>query len=103
MIKFLNVPGRRDEVKAANVMSTIVVAGVIAAAIALFPLPQRVWSAAEIRPRGEETVYVTVPGRVDSLRVKPGDRVEKGAELAQLSSIDLDLAIEEWKPLNITE
>ncbi len=93
MIKFLNVPGRRDEVKAANVMSTIVVAGAIAAAIALFPLPQRVWSAAEIRPRGEETVYVTVPGRVDSLRVKPGDRVEKGAELAQLSSIDLDLAI----------
>ncbi len=95
MIKFLNVPGRRDEVKAANVTTTIAVAAAIAGAIALIPLPQRVWSAAEIRPRGEETVYVNVPGRVDAILVKPGDRVEKGAELVRLSSIDLDLAIAE--------
>jgi putative peptide zinc metalloprotease protein len=95
MIKYLNVPGRRDEVKAANVMTTIAVAAAIAGAIALIPLPQRVWSAAEIRPRGEETVYVSVPGRVESILVAPGDRVEKGAELVQLSSIDLDLAIAE--------
>jgi putative peptide zinc metalloprotease protein len=93
MIKFLNVPGRRDEVKAANVTTTIGVAAAVAAAIALIPLPQRVWSAAEIRPRGEETVYVTVPGRVEAILVEPGDRVEKGAELVRLSSIDLDLAI----------
>ncbi|MFM8635313.1 MAG: HlyD family efflux transporter periplasmic adaptor subunit [Planctomycetia bacterium] len=95
MIRFLKVPGRRDEVKTVNVAVTAAVAAVVAGAIALIPLPQRVWSAAEIRPRGEETVYVTVPGRVESLAVKPGDRVEKGAELARLSSIDLDLAIAE--------
>jgi putative peptide zinc metalloprotease protein len=95
MIKFLNVPGRRDEVKTANVATTMAVAAVVAGAIALIPLPQRVWSAAEIRPRGEETVYVTVPGRVESFAVRPGDRVEKGAELARLSSIDLDLEIAE--------
>jgi putative peptide zinc metalloprotease protein len=95
MIKFLNVPGRRDEVKAANVTTTLAVAAALAGAIALIPLPQRVWSAAEIRPRGEETVYVTVPGRVEAILVEPGDRVEKGAELARLSSIDLDLAIAE--------
>jgi putative peptide zinc metalloprotease protein len=34
MIKFLQVPGRRDEVKAVNVISTTAVAGVVAAAIA---------------------------------------------------------------------
>ena len=95
MIKFLNVPGRRDEVKATNVTTTIAVAAAIAGAIALIPLPQRVWSAAEIRPRGEETVYVNVPGRVEAILVESGDRVEKGAELVRLSSIDLDLAIAE--------
>ena len=93
MIKFLNVPGRRDEVKSQNVVITSLVAASLAAAIALIPLPQRVWCGAELRPRGEETVYVTVPGRLESLAVKPGSLVKKGDELARLSSIDLDLEI----------
>jgi len=93
IFKFLNVPGRRDEVKALNVTVSGIVAAVVLAAIALIPLPQRVWCAAELRPRGEEMVYVTVAGRLESLAVKPGDIVTKGQELARLSSIDLDLAI----------
>jgi putative peptide zinc metalloprotease protein len=93
MIKFLRVPGRRDEVKAINVTVSGLVAAVVLAAVALVPLPQRVWCAAELRPRGEETVYVTVAGRLESLAVKPGAVVRKGEELARLSSIDLDLEI----------
>jgi putative peptide zinc metalloprotease protein len=93
MIKFLNVPGRRDEVKALNVTVSGLVAAAVLGAIALIPLPQRVWCAAELRPRGEEMVYVTVAGRLESLAVKAGDIVKKGQELARLSSIDLDLAI----------
>ena len=93
MIKFLKVPGRRDEVKSVNVMVTAAVAAAGVAALALVPLPQRVWCAAELRPRGEETVYVTEAGRLEQLAVKPGDRVGKGAELARLTSIDLALAI----------
>jgi multidrug efflux pump subunit AcrA (membrane-fusion protein) len=69
------------------------VAAAVLAAIALIPLPQRVWCAAELRPRGEEMVYVTVAGRLESLAVKASDIVKKGQELARLSSIDLDLAI----------
>ncbi|NDC63864.1 MAG: biotin/lipoyl-binding protein [Planctomycetia bacterium] len=95
IIRFLNVPGRRDEVKIPNLAATAVVAGAALAAIGLVPLPQRVWCAAELRPRGEETVYVTVAGRLESLAVRPGARVRKGDELARLSSIDLDLAIAE--------
>ncbi|RLS30080.1 MAG: biotin/lipoyl-binding protein [Planctomycetota bacterium] len=91
--RFLNVPGRREEVKARNVFAAATVASVLIAAVALIPLPQRVWCAAELRPRAEETVYVTVPGRLESLTVKSGDVVEAGVELARLSSIDLDLAI----------
>jgi putative peptide zinc metalloprotease protein len=93
MIKFLNVPGRRDEVKGLNLSVTAAVASAVLAAIALIPLPQRVWCAAELRPRGEEIVYVSVGGRLESLGVKAGDIVKKGQELARLSSIDLDLAI----------
>lgn len=93
MIKFLRVPGRRDEVKAINVTVSGLVAAAVLAAIALVPLPQRVWCAAELRPRGEEMVYVTVAGRLESLAVKPGAVVRKGEELARLSSIDLDLEI----------
>ena len=95
MIRFLKVPGRRDEVKAANVAATAVAAGLIAASVALIPLPQRVWCAAELRPAGEQTVYVPVPGRLDELLVRQGDPVRAGQPLARLSSVDLDLEIAE--------
>jgi putative peptide zinc metalloprotease protein len=95
MIKFLKVPGRRDEVKSRNVLATIAVASLVVAAIALIPLPQRVWCAAELRPRGEETVYVSIAGTLERIAVKPGDVVQAGQELARLGSIDLDLEIAE--------
>ena len=93
MIKFFKVPGRRDEVKAINVLVTAAVAAAVVGGIALIPLPQRVWCATELRPRGEEMVYVTVPGRLERLSVKPGAVVSAGDELAVLSSVDLDLQI----------
>jgi putative peptide zinc metalloprotease protein len=95
MIKFLKVPGRRDEVKSLNLAATAAVAAMVAAAVALIPLPQRVWCAAELRPRGEETVYVSEPGTLAELLVRPGAVVTKGQELARLSSVDLDLQIAE--------
>jgi putative peptide zinc metalloprotease protein len=95
MIKFLKVPGRRDEVKAVNLTATVAVAGLVAAAIALIPLPQRVWAPAELRPRGEETVYVSVAGRLEQLLVKPDQKVTRGETLAVLLSVELDLEIAE--------
>lgn len=91
--KFLKVPGRRDEVKSLNMSITAVVVVLILGGIGLIPLSQRVWCAAELRPRGEETVYVTVDGRLEELLVAAADRVEKGQELAQFSNIDLELQI----------
>ena len=93
MIKFLRVPGRRDEVKPLNVIVTALVAAAAVGAIALVPLPQRVWCGAELRPRGEETVYVAVAGRLEAVEVKPDDVVTRGQVLARLSSVDLDLSI----------
>ena len=93
IIKFFKVPGRRDEVKPTNVAVTAVAAAALAAGIALIPLPQRVWCPTELRPRGEEMVYVTVPGRLERLAVKPGAVVKRGDELARLVNVDLDLEI----------
>jgi putative peptide zinc metalloprotease protein len=93
IIKFFKVPGRRDEVKSKNVAVTAVAAAALLSGIALIPLPQRVWCATELRPRGEEMVYVPVPGRLERLAVKPGAVVKKGDELARLVNVDLDLEI----------
>ncbi|MBM4058265.1 MAG: HlyD family efflux transporter periplasmic adaptor subunit, partial [Planctomycetes bacterium] len=93
IIKFFKVPGRRDEVKPLNLAVTAVAAAAVVGGIALIPLPQRVWCATELRPRGEETVYVTVPGKLESLGVRQGRVVRKGAELARLANVDLDLEI----------
>ena len=93
MIKFFRIPGRRDEVKATNMAITAAVAAAVVGCIALIPLPQRVWCATELRPRGEETVYVTVPGKLEQLAIKQGSVVAEGDELARLSNVDLDLEI----------
>jgi putative peptide zinc metalloprotease protein len=93
MIKFFKVPGRRDEVKPVNVAVTAAVAAAVIGGIALIPLPQRVWCPVELRPRGEETVYVSVPGRLTELLVRPNAVVRKGDELARLVNVDLDLEI----------
>jgi putative peptide zinc metalloprotease protein len=95
IIGFFKIPGRRDEVKAVNVLATAAVAAAVIGGVALIPLPQRVWCATELRPRGEESVYVTVPGRLEHLAVRPGAVVTKGAELARLVNVDLELEIAE--------
>ena len=93
IVRFLKVPGRRDEVKTLNLAVTAAVAATVLAAVALVPLPQRVWCPAELRPRDPETVYVTVSGRLEERFVEPGDEVREGQPLARLSNIDLELAI----------
>jgi putative peptide zinc metalloprotease protein len=91
--RFLKVPGRRDQVKAFNLVSTIAVVAAVIAAVALIPLPQRVWCGAELRPDDAETVYVTEEGRLEELLVRAGDPVQEGDVLARLSNVDLDLEI----------
>ena len=79
--------------KVRNLAGTAVAVAALIGAVALIPLPQRVWCPAELRPRGEETVYVSVPGRLESVAVVAGQAVAEGDEIARLSSIDLELAI----------
>jgi putative peptide zinc metalloprotease protein len=88
LAKFLHVPGRMNQVKSKNVMVTLSVIGAVVLLIALVPLPHYVVCTLEVRPRDAVSVYVDVPGRIDEVRVKPGDQVEQNQPLAQLSNID---------------
>jgi putative peptide zinc metalloprotease protein len=93
--KFFYVPGRLDQVKRKNVYWTLAVLSAVAAFIFTVPLPYRVKCSLEVRPRDAESVYVSVPGEIDSVEVKSGDAVVKGQPIAKLSNVDLELKIAE--------
>jgi putative peptide zinc metalloprotease protein len=68
----------------------------VAAAVAFLvfvPLPTRVWGTLELEPRGDQRVYVDVPGRLVGPVERPGRRVAAGQVLARLENIELELEI----------
>ncbi|UUO08804.1 HlyD family efflux transporter periplasmic adaptor subunit [Blastopirellula sp. J2-11] len=93
--KFMYVPGRMSQVKRKNVFATVAVAVGVVAAIALIPLPQWVNCPVEVRPENSEVAYVVVPGVLEQMLVQPGQRVEKGAQLARVVNYDLLMQIAE--------
>jgi putative peptide zinc metalloprotease protein len=93
--KFFYVPGRWHKVKKWRMYCTI---GGLLAIVAFFlwaDLPYHIVASLETRVRDAETVFVTEPGKLEKIHVKPGDRVQAGDVLAELSSIDLELQIVE--------
>jgi putative peptide zinc metalloprotease protein len=59
------------------------------------PLPYRVYCPLEIQPRDASSVYVEVPGILQTVHVQPGARVEARQPLVTLTSVELEIAIEE--------
>ncbi len=93
LYKFFMVPGRLSKVKRVPLLVTcLIVVGVVAAAF-IVPLPAYVYCPAVIHPRGAANVYAGVPAMLEEVFVEPGQRVEKGQELARLKSIDLEIGI----------
>ena len=95
VIQFLNIPGRMDQVKSTNVLTTIGVVAAVVAAIVFVPLPHWVRCPVEVRPRDPGSVFVMTPGRLEAILAQPGDWVEAGAPLARLRNMDLELTIAE--------
>jgi len=93
MGKFFYVPGRLDKVKLPRMYASLGGAAALVAAIALVPLPHHVICSLELQARDAEPVYVEVPGILDKVNVRLGQRVAKGQVLATLASVDLELAI----------
>ncbi|HEV7221080.1 MAG TPA: hemolysin D, partial [Pirellulales bacterium] len=91
--KFFYVPGRIEKVKKPRMYATLGVLAATAAAIAFVPLPHRVYCTLEIQPREAKSIFVSVPGELEQVFVKPGERVEPNAKLAQLANLDVNLAL----------
>ncbi len=93
LYKYFAVPGRMHKVKKPRFYATLSGVVLIVLAVLYVPLPHSVMSTLEIRARDADRVYVDVPGELQAILVKPGQRVEKGQTLAKLQSIDVDLEI----------
>lgn len=90
--KFFYVPGRIDKVKKHRLYATLGVLSLLVAAVVFIPLPYRVYSVLEIKPRDAAMVVVVEPGTVAEISpgVELGASVFRGQTLAQLSNLDLD-------------
>jgi putative peptide zinc metalloprotease protein len=91
--KFFSVPGRLGKVDRVRMWSTIGLLSVAIAAVLLVPLPSHVLCSLEVQARDAAWVYAKVAGTLDEVLVKPGDHVEKGQKLAQLSNPDIEVKI----------
>jgi len=91
--KFFYTPGRMNKMKYARLYATV---GVLVAAVlfVLFvPLPFSVKCAFEVQPRGGQQVFTMVPGQIQKVNYRPGDAVEKGAVLLQLTNPDVEMEL----------
>ncbi len=93
LVHFFYVPGRMHKVKKPRLYATLAVVGLIVLAVLYIPLPHSVFCTLEVRARDAEKIYIEVPGILDEVYVKTGDRVEAGQPLARIESIDVQLAL----------
>lgn len=91
--KFFYVPGRLEQVKRPRMYASLAGVTAVLLVILLVPLPHRVICTLEIQPRDAALVYVDVPGELEEIHVKQGERVMKGQRLARLENLEVDLEV----------
>ena len=91
LYKFFKVPGRLGKVVRWRMYTTIAVIAAAIAGVLFIPLPSHIYCGLEVQARNAAPVYVEQPGILENVSVKPGDRVEKGQVLAELSDLALDV------------
>jgi putative peptide zinc metalloprotease protein len=92
-VRFVQAHGRMRQAKRSRAALSLLVLGMLLAALCLVPLPQQVSTEVVLRPRDAQTVYVTVPGILESVTARPGERVAAGQTLAQLTNREVDLDV----------
>jgi putative peptide zinc metalloprotease protein len=95
LYKFFKVPGRLGKVKRWRMYTTLGLLAALLAAVLFIPLPSHIYCPLEVQARGAASVYVNQPGILEEVFVKPGDVVQQGQPLAQLSDFALDVTIAE--------
>jgi len=93
--KFFRVPGRLGKVVRWRMYTTLGLLAAVVAGVLFIPLPSHIYTSLEVQPRNAASVYVEQPGILEAIHVQPGDRVEKGQLLAELTDLSLDVMIAE--------
>ncbi|WP_310821293.1 HlyD family secretion protein [Stratiformator vulcanicus] len=84
MAKYLLTPGRLERMKKARLAIFVLGLLIAVAVIAVVPVPRYVSAIVVTRPCNAERIYVSVPGHLAEIHVRPGDQVEAGESLARL-------------------
>jgi putative peptide zinc metalloprotease protein len=95
LYKFFKVPGRLGKVVRWRMYTTLALIAAFVAGVLFIPLPSHIYTSLEVQPRNAASVYVDQPGILEAVHVRPGDRVEEGQLLAELSDLALDVMIAE--------
>jgi putative peptide zinc metalloprotease protein len=66
--------------------ATLGVLAILLLAALFVPLPVHVDASLILQPRNVQHVYVTTPGRIEAVHVRPGQRVKRGDRLARLAN-----------------
>jgi putative peptide zinc metalloprotease protein len=91
--KSLKKRGRMPDMKPVRVMVTASAVVGVLLFVFLVPLPVsrvRQQALVQVQPEALSEVFITVPGRLEELRVRDGDHVEQGAVIARLSNLQLE-------------
>ncbi len=91
--KFFYMPGRMHKVKRHRLAASLAVVGILIGLVLFVPLPYHVKSTFEISPRNAASIYVDVPGQLQTIYVRNGDLVEPGQPLVGLENLDLALQV----------
>lgn len=90
--------GRLPDMKSARIRTTVVVVGGVLAFVFFVPLPVsrvRETGIVQLRPEAVEKVFITLPGTLERLHVKDGDRVRAGDIIGELRSLEIEGQLEE--------
>lgn len=79
---------RVEPMSRVKITATLSVLAVLIAAAAFIPIPLHVEASFTIEPHAVRDVYTTVPGEIRDVRVEPGEAVQRGQVLAQLTNPD---------------
>jgi putative peptide zinc metalloprotease protein len=83
--KFMHVPGRMDQVKWHRFSISVGIVVALIASVLFIPFPRNVKCPVQVKALDSRRVFIQVPGTLTELYVKPGDQVQAGDQLGQLS------------------
>jgi len=87
--RFFSQPGNRKQVKRPRLILTIAATLLLAVLFFATPVPHSIRAPLEVQPKNAAAVYVTRPGAIIKIHVRPGDRVKQGDLLIELENFEI--------------